>query len=73
MAATKTSDPWPHRGKDIRRDAFPSESCKAPPCEQNVINKRVDYATWSMNQAVMRHCVFCGRMQLQHLDVQKPR
>ena len=39
----------------------------------NVINKRVDYATWSMNHAVMRHCVFCGRMQLQHLDVQKPR
>ena len=29
----------------------------------NVINKRVDYATWSMNHAVMRHCVLvdgCG-------------
>ena len=49
---------------------------RPPPADRNrpnVTNKRVDYATWSMNHAVMRHCVFCGRMQLQHLDVQKPR
>ena len=26
--------PQANRGKDIRRDAFPSETCKAPPCGQ---------------------------------------
>ena len=36
----------------------------------DVLNKRVGYATWFMNYAVVRHCVR-RRMQLQHLDGQK--
>ena len=72
----KTSDPWPHRGKDIRRDAFPSETYEAPPRGQK--------QTWCDEQASgLRHLVyepcrsaplhFCRRMRLQHLDGQKPR
>ena len=38
----------------------------------DVLNKRVDYTTWFMNYAVVRHCV-CRRMRLQHLDGQKSR
>ena len=75
-ATTKTSDPWPHRGNDIRRDAFPSETCKAPPCGQE--------QTWCDEQASgLRFLVYepcrsaplcvCRRMRLQHLDGQKPR
>ena len=45
------------------------------PADRNrpdLLNKRVDYATWFMNYAVVRHCV-CRVMRLQHLDGQKSR
>lgn len=52
---------------------FRVKLARSLPADRNrpdVLNKRVDYATWFMNYAVVRHCVR-RRMRLQHLDGQK--
>ena len=47
---SQTGDTWPHRIKNVRRDAVPSETGKSPPSRNrpDVLNKRVDYANWFM-------------------------
>ena len=66
MATTKTLDPWPSWQGHLDGLFFGVKLARPLLADRNrpdVMNKWVDYATWFMNHAVVRYCVFvdeCG-------------